>query len=208
MENKNQALSFREIRYREKRKKIFRYAARIFRKKGYEKASLEEIATCMKLSKASLYHYVKSKDEVLYLIQMEALEEILAVVHAVADSGNKPSEKLRDIVREYIRVATQKHIIGALSQHELILPKKWRLAIVAERDKFDNECQKIIQEGIDSGEFKAVNWKMSYMAMIGALNWIIKWYSPQGKLSVDEISRCMVDFVLRGFGLENPEREN
>ena len=202
MEDSSKAVSFREIRYREKRRKILQNAASIFGKKGYQKASLEEIASRLKLTKASLYHYVKSKDEVLYLIQMEALGEILAVARTVAVSGKKPSEKLRDIVIEYIRLATQKHIIGALSQHELILPKKWRLAIIAERDKFDNECQKIIKEGIESGEFKAINWKMSYMAMIGAMNWITRWYSPQGPLSVDEISRCMVDFVLRGFGVE------
>jgi TetR/AcrR family transcriptional regulator, cholesterol catabolism regulator len=201
MKNQNNSLSFREIRYQDKRKKILQYAARIFAKKGYEKASLEEIASCLKLSKASLYHYVKSKDEVLYLIQMEALEEMLAIIHKITDSDKKPSEKLKDIVVEYIRIATQKHIIGALRQQELILPKKWRKIIIAKRDKFDNECRGVIQEGIETGEFEAVNWEMSYMAMIGALNWTVKWYSPQGTLSVEEISQSMVEFILRGFGI-------
>ncbi len=196
------SLTFREIRYREKRKKILQIAARIFAKKGYEKSSLEEIASRLKLSKASLYHYVKSKDEVLYLIQLEALEEILLVVETVNSSKEKPSVKLKNIVTQYIKTATQKNVIGALRQQELILPEKWRSKIIAKRDKFDEACRQIIKDGIAAGEFQAVNWKMSYMASMGALNWIVKWYSPQGKLSLDEICEAMVDFILRGFGAE------
>lgn len=194
-------LSFREIRYREKRKKILQHAASIFAKKGYEKASLEEIASRLKLSKASLYHYVASKDEVLYLIQMEALEELLAVVRTVVSSERRPSAKLREIVIQYLKIATQKHTIGALRQQELILPEKWRNRIIAKRDLFDGACQEIIKEGIATGEFKAIDWKMSYMAMIGALNWTVKWYSPQGKLTVGEICEAMADFIVRGFGV-------
>ena len=67
--------SFREIRYDEKRRKILENAARIFAKKGYERASLEEIAGKLKLTKASLYHYIKSKEEMLFLIQMQAIEQ-------------------------------------------------------------------------------------------------------------------------------------
>ncbi len=205
MKVQQESLSFREIRYRDKRKKILQYAARIFARKGYEKSSLEEIASHLKLSKASLYHYVKSKDEVLYLIQMEALEEMLTLVREVVKLDRNPSDKLRKIIIEYIRLATQKHVIGALRQQELILPRKWRLEIIAARDEFDDECRRIIEAGIKSGEFKADNWKMSYMAMIGSLNWIVKWYSPQGELSVDEISTSMVDFILRGFGVTIPD---
>ncbi|MBU2513503.1 TetR/AcrR family transcriptional regulator [bacterium] len=197
--------SFREIRYGEKRKKILQSAAKLFARKGYEKASLEEIAACLKLTKASLYHYVKSKEEVLFLIQLDALEEILAAVKQVMQSGLSPSQKLKDIISKYVELVTQKHIIGALRQQELILPKKWRNLIIAERDKFDNECRKIIQEGIESGEFKSKNWKMSYMATIGALNWILKWYSPQGDLSVEEITLAMTDFILMGFGVEEQQ---
>lgn len=194
-------LSFREIRYREKRQKILQQAATVFAKKGYEKSSLEEIASRLKLSKASLYHYVKSKDEVLFLIQLDALEALLAVAQDVSTSGQSPPDKMRSIVMEYIKIATQKHVVGALRQQELILPEKWRKKIIDKRDLFDNTCRQIIIQGIESGEFTAVDWKMSYMAMIGALNWTVKWYSPQGSLSVDDICAAMADFVLKGFGV-------
>jgi hypothetical protein len=47
-----------------------------------------------------------------------------------------------------------------------------------------------------------MDWKMSKMAVLGALNWIVRWYSPKGKLSVDEIGEAMADFVLQGFGIQ------
>lgn len=195
-------LSFREIRYQEKRKKLLQHAAMIFAKKGYEKTSLEEIASRLKLSKASLYHYVRSKEEVLYLIQLEALEEILEEIRALIASDVEPDTKLKQVIERYIRSATRKHIIGALRQQELILPEKWRRKIIAKRDEFDSLCRLVIQEGIATGDFQAVNWKMSYMAMMGALNWIIKWYSPQGDMSVEEICKAMTYFILSGFGIE------
>ena len=91
--------------------------------------------------------------------------------------------------------------MGALRQQELILPKKWRNEIVAQRDHYDGTFLKIIEEGIEKGIFQALDWKTSKMAALGALNWIVRWYSPKGKLSVDEIGEAMADFILQGFGV-------
>ncbi len=68
-------LSFREIRYKEKRDKILKNAARLVAKKGYENVSLVEIAAKLKLNKATLYYYFKSKDEIFFVIQMQAIEQ-------------------------------------------------------------------------------------------------------------------------------------
>lgn len=201
----NATLTFREIRYRDKRTKILKYAARLFAEKGYERASLEEIASKLQLTKASLYHYVKSKDEVLFLIQMEALDEINRLVEKVLKSKKSPPDKLKDIIYKYVNLVTQKHIIGALRQQELILPAKWRKKIISARDQFDSRFRKIIEEGIENGDFMAENWKMSYMATIGAMNWILKWYSPSGPLKVEEICSSMTDFILKGFGVQTKQ---
>ncbi|MBW1683006.1 MAG: helix-turn-helix transcriptional regulator, partial [Deltaproteobacteria bacterium] len=67
--------TFRQVRFLEKRQQILDSAARLFSQKGYEKASLEEIAARLKLTKASLYHYVRSKKEILFHIQVQAIEE-------------------------------------------------------------------------------------------------------------------------------------
>jgi len=195
------ALSFREARYREKRQKILSNAARIFARKGYEKASLEEIAARLKLSKASLYHYIKSKEELLFLIQLDAIEEARENLERVASSHLKPAEKLRSAVVSHVNVITKQRVIGALRQQELILPKKWRTKIVMARNELERIFTTIIQEGLDSGVFTVHDEKISLLATLGALNGIIAWYSPRGRLSVEEIGEAVADFILNGFGV-------
>jgi AcrR family transcriptional regulator len=193
--------SFREIRYREKRKKILENAARIFARKGYEGASLEEIAAKLQLTKASLYHYIKSKEEMLYLIQAQAIEQVQDALDAVINSNMDPVDKLKEAVKSHVKIVTQKHVIGALRQQELILPLKWRTKIIAQRDLYEETFQKIIKQGIETGVFKTRDWKMSIMAALGVLNWIVRWYTPHGKLTVKEIEEAMSDFILKGFGV-------
>jgi len=199
-----QKMSFREIRYNEKREKILKNAAKIFAKKGYERASLEEIANQLKLTKASLYHYIKSKEEMLFLIQLQAIQQLRKGLEKVLQSDMDPVEKLTVAIQNHVKTVTQKHVIGALRQQELILPRKWRNEIISERDNYEEMIQKIIQEGIQKGIFNSLQWKISKMAALGALNWIVRWYSPRGALSDDEIADAMVDFILKGF-LKNRE---
>lgn len=194
--------SFREIRYREKREKILENAAKIFARKGYEGASLEEIAAKLKLTKASLYHYIKSKEEMLYLIQAQAIEQVQAALEVVINSNKDPVNKLSEAIKSHVRIVTQKHVIGALRQQELILPLKWRTKIIAQRDLYEETFQKIIKEGVKTGVFKTKNWKISIMAALGSLNWVIRWYTPHGKLTVKEIEEDMSDFILKGFGVD------
>jgi len=193
---------FRKVRYKEKQKKILESAARIFARKGYERASLEEIAARLKLTKASLYHYIKSKEEMPFLIQMQALAQVQAALEQILDSTEDPVEKLQKAIRSHVRIVTQKHVIGALRQQELILPSKLRTRIIAQRDMYERSFQKIVRDGIKAGALQSKDWKMSSLAALGTLNWIVRWYSPKGRLTVEEIEKEMSDFILRGFGVQ------
>jgi|Deesub1362A_J573_1020465.scaffolds.fasta_scaffold00689_13 AcrR family transcriptional regulator len=194
-----QKTSFREIRYNEKRQKILENAAKLFARKGYEKATLEEIAAKLKLTKGSLYHYIKSKEEMLFQIQMQALDQANEALERVLRSGLDPVEKLREAIKSHVQIVTREHVIGTLRQQELLLPRKWREKVVAERDRFERAFQSIILEGVEAGVFERKNWRITALAALGALNWIPRWYSPRGELSAEEIGEAMADFILRGF---------
>ena len=142
----------------------------------------------------------------LFLIQMQAIEQLQGALEIVIESDKNPREKLAAAVKCHVRTVTQRHVAGALRQQELILPKKWRNEIVAQRDHYDGTFLKIIEEGIEKGVFQALDWKTSKMAALGALNWIVRWYSPKGKLSVDEIGEAMADFILQGFGVRQNKK--
>ena len=194
-------VSYREIRYQDKRRKILENAARVFARKGYENSSMEEIAARLKLSKGSLYYYIKSKDELLYLIQLQAIEEIIEKVEGIVESDLDPVQALYQVIKEHVRIVTQTHVIGALRQQERILRKKWRTRIIDTRDRLDRMVQEIIRKGVENGDFSVIDSRLSVLSTFGVLNDIIRWYSPQGRLSVEEIGECVADFILKGFGV-------
>ena len=135
-------------------------------------------------------------------------KETNSAIEQVLKSDMDPVEKLKGAVKGHVNVVTKEHVIGALRQQELILPSKWRAQVVAERDRFEKSFQKIIKEGLKAGLFQTRNWKMSTMAALGALNWILRWYSPQGELSTEEIGEAMADFIAQGFGVRQEDRES
>ena len=110
-------------------------------------------------------------------------------------------QALYQVIKEHVRIVTQTHVIGALRQQERILREKWRTRIIDTRDRLDRMVQEIIRKGVENGDFSVIDSRLSVLSTFGVLNDIIRWYSPQGRLSVEEIGECVADFILKGFGV-------
>jgi AcrR family transcriptional regulator len=191
--------SFREIRYNEKRQKILENAARLFARKGYEKVSLEEIAARLKLNKASLYHYFKSKDEMFFQIQMQAIAQANNALEKVLKSETGPEEKLREAIRSHVSIVTRDYVMGTFRQRELALPRNLMARVIEARDRFEENFQKIILEGVNKGVFRDEYSKLAVLSILGTLNAIPRWYSPRGELSAEEIGEALADFIIKGL---------
>jgi len=187
------------MRYNEKRDKILKNAARLFAKKGYENVSLAEIAAKLMLNKATLYYYFKSKDEIFFVIQMQAIEQANDVLEKVLASEAGPEEKLREAIKSHVRIVTQDHITGTFRQRELVLPRKLMAQLISSRDRFEKNFQKIILEGVKKGVFQKGYWKLAVLSILGTLNAIPRWYSPKGELSADEIGEALAGFIIKGL---------
>ena len=192
-------LTLREIRYKEKKRKILKKAANLFAKKGYEKATIEEIAAGLKLNKASLYHYVGSKEELLYRIQVQALDQTNEALDRVLESELDSVEKLREILRSHVEIATKEPVIQTLRQQEFILPPKWRDKVIAKRNRFERGFMRLIQDSVEHGAFDNKDWKVPARAILGAMYWIPWWYSRNGEFTPEEISDAMTTFIVRGL---------
>ena len=198
----NKTPNFREIRYNEKRDKILNNAARLFAKNGYEKVSMEEIATKLKLNKATLYYYFKSKDEIFFTIQMQAIGQANDALEKVLDSNLGPKEKLREAIKSHVNIVTRDYITGTFRQRELVLPHKLMIKVIAARNRFEKNFEKIVLEGVKQGIFQKENWKLAVLSILGALNAIPRWYSPRGKLSPEEIGETISAFVIKGVSID------
>lgn len=201
-------ISFRQQRYDEKQKKILENAARLFAQKGFGKVSLEEIGAKLKLSKASLYHYVKSKDDILFQLHLQAMDQIIEVLDNAMESDMAFPDKFKKVIRDMAGIATKEESLASYRLANRLLPQKMRPTVMVKRNQVLESIHKLIQEGLEAGLIHCRDWKISVFAALGAMNWIPLWYSPKGPLSVDEIAQVMEEFIFRGFGITTDNRQD
>jgi len=191
--------NYRMIRYREKKNDILKSGASVFAEKGFEKATLDEIADALKMTKGSLYYYIRSKADMLFQCIMKALEMANEGLREVGRMDLPPELKLRKAIVSHIEVLTTDFVVGTIRQQELLLPEKMRNEVIRERDKFEKKFLSIIREGIEAGVFEPDGWKMKGYAILGALNWIPRWYSKEGEFLPAEIAEIMADYLIKGL---------
>jgi AcrR family transcriptional regulator len=194
----------RESSFEVKKEEICYKAADIFAEKGYERTTLEDISAELKMTKGGLYHYFDGKDDILFHCLIKAHTMATDALARIVDrKGLPPKEKLKLAIREHVKVLTTRFVYAALRQQELMLPKRFRDEVKEERRKFQGMFVGIVQEGIEQGCFRVANLKLVSFAILGAVNWVARWYSPNGPFTPDEISEAFCTMIFQG--IENPE---
>lgn len=189
--------NFRQIRYDVKKSQILESAARIFSVKGFEKATMEEIADALYMTKGSLYYYIKSKEDMLFQCHLKALEMANEVLESVLKSDLQPELKLHKAIVGHVEVVTEEFVVGTLRQQELLLPKRMRLRVIAERDKFEKNFIRILKDGIKTAAFSESDLKLKAYFILGAINWIPRWYSSSGRRSAKQIGEAIADLAVK-----------
>lgn len=182
------------------RSDIIQAAAQIFRQKGYHGTSMQDIADAVHLQKASLYHHITGKQEILVDILDRALDLLIKDIEAVAKSDIKPEEKVRQAMQAYVgRLTEDIDLAAVLLQEHRSLEDDLRAAHIARRDRLESIWREILQEGIKSGDFRHTDEVITTFAILGVLNWMITWYQPSGRLTAQEIANQFGDIFLRGL---------
>jgi len=182
------------------RAEIVQAAAQIFREKGYHATSMQDIADSVHLQKASLYHHVESKQEILVEILNHALDRVTTDIAAVVDSDLSPTEKLRLALRAYTTILTEDRDLAAVLLLEYRgLDPKLRARHIVRRDQVDGLWRKIVQSGIDAGEFRPVDTAMTSFALLGVQNWMITWFHQDGRLTPIQAADGFADLFLKGL---------
>ncbi len=190
--------------------RIVEAATAIFHRKGFQAATLDEVANELGLSKAALYNYIPSKGKLLALIYNQAFEKIFHRIYEICASKVSPDEKLRQIIRDHICDIITKNIamFWVFFAEENQLPGKDFQQIREEKRKYTRLVIKIIEEGIEQGVFRPVDSKLQAYAILGMCNWIYKWYKPDKEVSSPEqIADHFIALLERGYLVnQHPER--
>lgn len=189
------------------RDQILESAAQVFCQKGYNGASMADIAEAVGLQKATLYHHFGSKQEIL----AELLDRAMAIVSGnmaqVLQMVSPPDEKLKTAMRTYLQVlCEQPELSSVLLLEYRALEKEQYKKHIHNRDKFEKMWRDLIKEGIDSGQLHSESVSMTVWALIGVMNWTITWYRPEGKLSAGEISDLFFKLFFEGLKSKKPPR--
>lgn len=179
---------------------IIRAAALIFSQKGYSAASMQDIAEAVNLRKASLYHHVNSKQEILKILLDTALELLIENMQQVMESPIPPVEKLSLGMRTYLATMLEhQEPASVLLLEYRSLEPELRARHIRRRDDFERLWRDLIQEGIDDGSFNCKDPAMAVSALLGVLNWTVTWYRPNGKYTPEQIADQYADMFLKGL---------
>jgi len=181
------------------RVEILKSAAVACRRLGYHGATVEQIAAALNMKKGNLYYYFHNKEEILFACHQYSLERLLALLDEVEQSGMLPDEKLRRLIFNGVHtILDELHGTALFLDLEALSPGHLK-TIIAGRDQFDHGLRRVIEEGVRTGVFSEGDTKLRSFAILGALNWIPRWYNPEGPATSGEIADRFADFLLAGL---------
>jgi AcrR family transcriptional regulator len=185
------------------RSDIIQAAAQIFREKGYHGTSMQDIADAVQLQKASIYHHVESKQDILFTILEQALDMLIADMRAVVDSDLSPDEKLQLAMQVYIgRLTEDSDLSTVLLLEHRSLEDELRIKHNKRRDRYEILWRQMVQEGVDQGVFRPVDVSIVAFALLGVQNWMITWFKVGGRYSALVLADHFSDLFLRGLRKE------
>jgi AcrR family transcriptional regulator len=175
---------------RNRDEEILTAAIQVFSEKGYAAASLQDVADAVGLLKGSLYHYISSKESLLYRIFQESHQEASALMAAIDDLGLAPDAKLREFVRQLTLFYEQHRERASLYFSEWRhLTGDDRETVMKQRREFELYMRTIVSEAHERGLTNPnLDVKLATRYILTAVNGVILWYRPEGPLPGDDIA--------------------
>lgn len=175
-------------------------AAKLFREKGFEAASMRDIAASLGIEAASLYSHIKSKDEILETICFNMAGKLLKAIDEVNDIYFNAEEKLGMAVKNHVKIVTDDLDASSVFIREWRRLTKPKLReFITLRNKYEEGFTQVLINGENENVFEAPDKKFAVLTILSALNWITEWYDPKGKMTPDEISEHLTEFILTGL---------
>lgn len=183
----------------ERRNAILRAAAGCFNRQGYHGTTIEDIAVRLNVTKGALYYYVRNKEEILFKCHQIALDIGMEGLRQAQAVGGTPEAKLKQVLKFYLEgVADELQGTVVLLEEGMLTSRHYR-EVVRRRDTFEKGMRAIVQEGIDDGTFLVRDPKIVVFAILGAANWVSKWYQPEGERSAPDIADILADYLVAGL---------
>ena len=188
-------------RYDQKLEFILRTAARIFAEKSYHSTSMRDISRATNVSLAGLYHYCKSKEELLFLIQDNCFGRVLERLEQRLEGVADPVTKLGIFIENHLSFfAGNMAEMKVLSHEAESLGGDLYTHVSTRKDKYTKLARQILREVQETQQSQEpIDLTVATYALFGMMNWIYNWYDPQGKLNVSDLASNVMKLFVNGF---------
>jgi TetR/AcrR family transcriptional regulator len=160
---------------------------------------MQDVADHLGLVKGNLYYYFRSKEELIYHAHVKCVQVSLDALERAAASKAPPAERVRTLIVEHILAMTEGEYGAVLLEDIDTLTPTHRRKYVALRDQFEEGVRALIREGIAKGDFVKQDVRTAGFAILGAINWIPKWYRTDGELTARAIAERFGDMFVRAL---------
>ena len=176
-------------------------AARVFYEHGYKSATMQNIADELGILKGGLYHYVDSKEDLLFYVIESPHREALDIVRDCEAMGGKVVDRLAALVRGQVLKLTKNYVHWNifLNDYDSLSVEQKRL-LVEDRKMYQGYLRSLLEEGQKDGSFRAdLNAPLTALAILGMVNWASRWYRPDKRRTPNDIADEFVKLVLQGL---------
>jgi len=187
-----------------KKEIIKQHAARLFRLKGYKATSMRDIAQEVGMEAASLYNHISNKQELLAELMMHIAEIFTDGMKNILNSSLSPREKMERLINLHIRYTTEKpDAIAIITSEWVHLEEPILKDYLQLRSAYEGNIRNVIKEGIEQGQFAAVDVEIAVFSILSTLRWLYSWYHQQENINPVELEQKMVQCLLDGVNVRN-----
>lgn len=186
--------------YDERKLGIVEAAAALYASRGFNGASVADLAERCKTSKSLIYHYYLSKEDILFDVMISHVRALDEAAREAVQGGGSPAEKLRRLAYAFMAL-----YVGAADRHKVLLNEldnldDKRRGEIVKTQRGLIEIVRGLLVNIDP-KLEAASGQSYAAAMLffGMINWTHTWFDPKGPVSADTIADMAVDVVLGGL---------
>jgi AcrR family transcriptional regulator len=191
----------RSEKWKARRHTIVDTSATVFAQRGYHATGIVELCEVNGLGKGAFYHYIGSKEELLAAIHDRVMDEVLLGAERVAHAGGTPSEQLTMLGDELLDVIYRypDHVWVFLHEFPALTEDRAEQFRVRRR-QYERQIESVLQAGIEAGEFRDIDPRLTALAWLGMHNYTYLWLKADGRLTARDVAQPFADIFLRGIG--------
>jgi AcrR family transcriptional regulator len=194
----------RSDNWKARRDVIVDTSAVVFAKRGYHATGIAELCEVNGLGKGAFYYYIKSKEELLAAIHDRVMDEVMLGADRTSAAGGSPSEQLTMLGDELLDVIHRypDHVWVFLHEFPALTDDRAEQFRVRRRE-YERRVEAVLQAGIDAGEFRDIDARLTAFAWLGMHNYTYLWLKAGGRVSARDVAKPFADIFIRGIG--NPD---